>query len=35
MNDEVKKQLFELIENLSESQVLYAWTLLSKLFGGS
>jgi len=30
-----KQQLIELIENLSDSQVIYALTLLKKLFGGS
>jgi len=32
---EHKKQLLELIDKLSDSQILYALTLLKKLFGKS
>lgn len=30
---DIKQQLIELIENLSDSELLYAFTLLKKLFG--
>lgn len=30
---DAKKQLIEFIENLSENQIIYALTLLKKLFG--
>lgn len=30
---DTKQQLIEFIENLSESQIVYAFTLLKKIFG--
>lgn len=32
---DTKQQLIEYIENLSDSQILYVFTLMKKLFGGS